>query len=94
MVTQFLGAWEFTSTSKAGERVALLPDVFVSLLAPVQLGECRVAFELVDGLDVAAELAFLFEDEVGAARKFAVAANGSGRIVFDVPPAVGGGEGG
>jgi hypothetical protein len=59
---------------KAEERFALLPDVFVSLLSPVQLGEYGGAFELVDGLDVADKLAFLFEDEVGAARINAIAA--------------------
>ena len=74
VITQFLGAWALMLEKKAEERFALLPDVFVSLLSPVQLGEYGGAFELVDGLDVADKLAFLFEDEVGAARINAIAA--------------------
>jgi hypothetical protein len=93
VITQFFGAWAFMPTSKAGERLALLPDVFVCLLTPGQLGEFRGAFELVDGLDVAAELAGAVGGEARASRKVAVAANGSVGIgLLDVFPI--GGKGG
>jgi hypothetical protein len=64
MTTQLLDARALMPTRNAGKRLALLSDVSDCLPSPGEQGEAGITFQLVDGLDVGAELVFRLEGEL------------------------------